>query len=108
MSHTLENGIGTIKFRCQFLTMFSLKGSLFIRLQWKKHLISFNKLTFRATLIFLLLHAILGHDQILFEGMENILSNCKCLVNRLTFETLGRYERTKGGFFPYTVSKGFM
>jgi hypothetical protein len=83
LSHTLEYSIRTITFGYQFLTMVNLKGSFLISLQSKKHMVSFNKLIFRVTLIFLLLHAILGHDQILIEGMENTLLNYKHLVNLL-------------------------
>jgi hypothetical protein len=79
----LENSIRTIKFGHQFLTMVSLEGIFLVRLQSKKHLILFYKLTFIATLICLLLHVIMGDDQILFEGKENSLSNCKRLVNCL-------------------------
>jgi hypothetical protein len=83
MSHMLENDKRTIKFAQHFLTMVSLEGIFLVRLQLKKHLISFYKLTFRATLIYLLLHAIMGHEKILFEGMDNSISNCKYLVNCL-------------------------
>jgi hypothetical protein len=50
------------------MKMVGLEGILLIRLHLKKHLVPFNKLTFGATLIYLLLHAIMSHDQILFEG----------------------------------------
>jgi hypothetical protein len=79
----LENRIRTIKFGHQFLTMVILEGIFLVRLQSKKHLIPFYKLMFRVPLICLLVHAILGHEQILFEGMKNIFSNYKRLVNRL-------------------------
>ena len=68
------------------MTLLSLEGSLLIRLQLQKHLIPFYKLTFGATLICLLLHSILGHDQVLFKVMKNILSDYKCLVNRLDLQ----------------------
>jgi hypothetical protein len=66
--------------------MLILEGSLLVWLQSQKHLIPFCKLTFRATLICLLLHAILCHDQVLFKGTRNILSNYKCLVNCLDLQ----------------------
>jgi hypothetical protein len=48
--------------------MIYLEGSFLIWLEMKKHMIPFNKMVFGMTLISLLLHAIMIHDQILFEG----------------------------------------
>jgi hypothetical protein len=104
----LENGIRTIKFGCQFLTMVILEGIFFISLQSKKHLVSFCKLTFRAMLICMFLHVILGHDQILFEGTIISYQTVSVWSTAWTFETPGKYESTEGGFFPYTSSKGVM
>jgi succinate dehydrogenase hydrophobic anchor subunit len=75
----LENDIRTIKFGCRLVTMVGLEGIFLVRLQLKKHSIPFCKLVFKVTLICLLLHAIMGHDQILFEGTKNSLS--RHLVN---------------------------
>nr|KUM45115.1 hypothetical protein ABT39_MTgene4049 [Picea glauca] len=60
----LEKCIRTIKLGREFLTLFSFEGSLLIPLRTKKHLVPFRKLTFQMTMICLLLHAILSHDQI--------------------------------------------
>jgi hypothetical protein len=49
----------------------------------KKHLPPFNKLTFKMTLIFLLLHMNLSHEIFFFEVMENGSSNCKCSIDVL-------------------------
>jgi hypothetical protein len=51
----------------------------------EKHLISFNKLVFRTTLIYLLLHAILSHYQIVFESMKNVHADNNIAVKFLKF-----------------------
>ena len=61
--------------------MLGLEGSLHVWLQTEKHLVPFNKLTFRTALIYLFLHAVLSHDQILFESTENGHGDCKIAVN---------------------------
>jgi hypothetical protein len=104
----LEHVIKTIKFGHYLLTMLFLEGSLLVRLQSKKHLIPFCKLTFRAILIFLLLHVILCHEQILFEGKRIASRVVSVRSTAWTFEEADKYERTEGGFCPYTTSKGVM
>jgi hypothetical protein len=49
----------------------------------EKHLVPFSKVTFKMTLVFLLLHAILIHDKILFESMENGHANYEIGFNLL-------------------------
>ena len=51
----------------------------------EKHLIPFSKLTFRTTLVYLLIHVILSHGQILFESTENVHADAKIAVNFLNF-----------------------
>jgi hypothetical protein len=47
------------------------------------------------TLINLLLYAIICHDQILFEDMENGSSNCKGIVDVLEFGDTGQVGEYK-------------
>ena len=57
------------------------------------------KLTIKMTLIFLLLHAVLSHDQILFDIMENGHVNYKIVVNLLNLWDNGHvHGRNDGGF----------
>jgi hypothetical protein len=49
----------------------------------EKHLVPFNKLTFRTTLICMLLHVVLVHDQIFIESIENVHAECNIVVNLL-------------------------
>jgi hypothetical protein len=108
MSHMLENIIRTIKFGLQLLTMVDLEGIFLVRLQSKKHLIPLCKLTFRVTLIYLLLHVILGHNQISLRVRRIASRTISVWSTSWTFKTPGKYERTEGGFFPYTNLKGVM
>jgi len=68
MPYVLEDFIRDIKLWNKFLAMIFFEGSLVIWLEMKKHLIPFNKMAFITKLISLLLHEILSHDHILFEG----------------------------------------
>jgi ABC-type siderophore export system fused ATPase/permease subunit len=83
LSQMLENNIRNIKFGHQFLTMVNLEGIFLIRLQSKKYLVSFKKLMFKVTMIYMVLHAILDHDQILFKGTKNRLLSYKHLAHHL-------------------------
>jgi hypothetical protein len=85
--------------------MVSLEAILLVRLQSNKHLIPFCKLTFRETLIYLFLHAIMVHDQILFEGMENSLSNCKRFVHHLDLRDTWKMRELKVDFFHIPLQK---
>ena len=62
----------------------------------------------RVTLICLLLHSILCHDQVLFKGTKKSSQTVSVWSTSWTFEVLGKYERTEGGLCPYTASKGVM
>jgi hypothetical protein len=55
----------------------------------KKHMAPFSELAFRMTLIDLLLHVILSHDQFLFEGTENVSSDYKGVVDILDLGDVG-------------------
>jgi hypothetical protein len=68
---------------CKFLTLLGFESSLLVWLEVEKHLIPFRKLTFRMTLIFLLLDVILSHYQIVFEITENDHAYGKIVVNLL-------------------------
>jgi hypothetical protein len=88
--------------------MLGLEGILLVRLQAKKHLIPFFKLTFRATLICLLLHAICAMTKFSLRVQRIASRTVSVWSTAWTFETPGKYERTEGGFCPYTASKGVM
>jgi hypothetical protein len=50
----------------------------------EKHLVPFNELMFKKTLICMLLHVVLIHEQILFESTKNGHADCKIVLNLLT------------------------
>jgi hypothetical protein len=88
--------------------MLDLEGSFLIWLQSQKHLIPFCKLTFRVTLIYLLLHAICAMTKFSLRVQRISSQTVSVWSTAWTFEVLDKYERTEGDFCPYTASKGVM
>jgi hypothetical protein len=57
------------------------------------------------TLIYLLLYAILSHDQIFFEGMENCHSHCKIIVDLLNLGDTWHVGENRRRLFPIDYFK---
>jgi hypothetical protein len=73
-TNTFDNLIKAIKFGFQLVVALVFEGGFLVRLESKKHLITFFKKPLGTLLVSLLLHMILGHVEVILQSHEGSCS----------------------------------
>jgi hypothetical protein len=81
--NTLDDLVGSIKLRCQFMMYLIFERCFLVMLEREKHLLIFLKNPFCTMLVSLLLHAIFGHLEVILQSCDSGCTTLQNCINRL-------------------------